>query len=29
MDNKEFIYQYNTDEAYQKVRERMDSWLQF
>ena len=29
MENKEFIYPYNTDEDYQKVRERMDSWLQF
>ena len=29
MDNQEFIYPYNTDEDYQKVRERMNSYLQF
>ena len=29
MDNKEFIYPYNTDDDYEKVRERMDSYLQF
>ena len=28
-DNQEFIYPYNTDKDYQKVRERMDSYLQF
>ena len=27
MDNQEFIYPYNTDEDYQKVRERMNSYI--